>query len=99
MKCKVCGRDVFKHSVKDVIDCLKEAGFDAKKDVPTVMASKTGTKVTVNYRQQHILYEKGEIQDSQDMHTDILRVCLTGKNIPDMADEKQTKKTNKKEEE
>ena len=80
MKCKYCGKDIFKHSLSDVKDCLGEAGFDVEVQHPFQLISQTRVHVSVNYRHNIIVVEGKEFE-SKDVDTDLYRVALLGDSV------------------
>lgn len=93
MDCKVCSKDVFKHTKKNVEDCLKEAGVSTRGVDPISLLSQLSVKISFNRRGGWIKYEKGVIEDSKDFDLDLLRLSLTGDGI------EAPKKVEKKEKE
>lgn len=91
MDCKVCGKDVFKHTKKDVEDCLKEAGVSTRGQNPIGLLSQLKVKVSFNRKSGWIKYDKGVINNSKDLDLDLLRLSLTGDEV------KAPKKIEKKE--
>lgn len=83
MNCKVCGKDAMKHTESQVNKCLGKAIDDLDdKDVWWAM-SKAGVQVGVNFRKKKITYQNKDYM-SEDVNLDLLRICLTGENIPEI---------------
>lgn len=94
MKCNVCGKDIFKHSEKQAKDCLKDAGISTRGESPLSLLSKLNIKVAFNYRHGWIRYPGGEIEKSEDMDLDFLRLCLTSDKVKAPEKEKKEEKEN-----
>lgn len=80
MKCKVCGKDIAKHSKSEVIDCLKEAGLSGKYSHPLEAVSEAKVAIAFNYRHSSIKYA-GKWFQSKDIELDLYRLCLLGDNV------------------
>lgn len=76
-KCNVCRKDIFKHSEREVKDCLKEANISLRGESPLSIVSRLGIKVTFNHKHKWIKWDGGEIEGSKDMNLDFLRLALT----------------------
>lgn len=81
MKCKVCGKDIFQHSEKEVNECLKDAGISTRGENPLSLLTKLKVKVTFNHRHGWIRYPGGQIDNSKDVDLDLFRLCLTSDEI------------------
>lgn len=81
MKCKVCNKNIMEHSKKQAMECLESADISVKNVDPMTIMSSVGVSAVVNHRHKTIRYDGGEIKDSKDIETDMLRICLTGKGL------------------
>ena len=88
MKCKVCSKDIFKHTKSQVEKCIEDAGFSMGKD-PYMLMSQVGMSVRVTQSSKTITYD-GKPYPVEDINEALFQFCLLGENIK--ASKKETPK-------